>query len=46
VLGTGLGLFITRELARANHGDVRYRAGNPSGSEFVVTLPAPDPDQR
>jgi signal transduction histidine kinase len=35
--GTGLGLFITRELARANGGDVEYRDGVP-GSVFVVTL--------
>lgn len=38
VSGTGLGLFITRELARANGGDVTYRAGDPAGSVFVVTL--------
>ena len=44
--GTGLGLFITRELVRANGGDVGYRAGSPSGSVFTLTLPrgtAPDP---
>ncbi|MBF4162436.1 sensor histidine kinase [Nocardioides acrostichi] len=38
VRGTGLGLFITRELARANAGDVRYEPGSP-GSDFVLTLP-------
>ena len=37
--GTGLGLFITRELARANGGDVGHREGDP-GSVFVLTLPA------
>jgi signal transduction histidine kinase len=37
--GTGLGLFITRELARANGGDVGYRDGSPSGSVFTLTLP-------
>lgn len=39
VMGTGLGLFITRELARANNGDVVLRDGDPSGSVFVVALP-------
>ena len=42
VVGTGLGLFITRELARANGGDVSYRDASP-GAAFVVTLPL-DPD--
>ncbi|MFL6024553.1 MAG: sensor histidine kinase [Marmoricola sp.] len=39
VIGTGLGLFITRELARANGGEVRHCDGTPRGSVFVVTLP-------
>jgi signal transduction histidine kinase len=39
VLGTGLGLFITRELARANGGEVRHRDRTPTGSVFVLTLP-------
>lgn len=39
VIGTGLGLFITRELARANGGDVTYRNGEPGGAVFAVTLP-------
>jgi PAS domain S-box-containing protein len=34
--GTGLGLFLVRELARAHGGDARYRA---SDGAFVVTLP-------
>ncbi|QWC86354.1 HAMP domain-containing histidine kinase [Nocardioidaceae bacterium] len=42
--GTGLGLAITRDLARANGGDVtyrpRYRDGRP-GSVFTVILPGP-----
>ena len=47
--GTGLGLFIVRELARAHGGDATYEApsnGQPSGA-FVLSLPvaqvAPDP---
>jgi signal transduction histidine kinase len=41
VAGTGLGLFITRELARANHGEVRLgddEAAGP-GATFVLRLP-------
>jgi signal transduction histidine kinase len=39
--GTGLGLFIVRELARAHGGDAGYetpRPGQPSGT-FVIDLP-------
>jgi signal transduction histidine kinase len=39
VTGTGLGLFISRELARANGGDLHHRDADPAGSIFVVTLP-------
>jgi PAS domain S-box-containing protein len=43
VSGTGLGLYIVRELARANGGDVRYRPAPDRGSIFILTLPlAPD----
>jgi signal transduction histidine kinase len=37
----GLGLAIVRALAEANDGSVRYEAGDPVGSRFVLTLPAP-----
>jgi PAS domain S-box-containing protein len=37
--GTGLGLFIVRELARAHGGDAHYENAAP-GARFVVTLPA------
>jgi signal transduction histidine kinase len=40
VVGTGLGLFITRELALANHGSVAYRPDADGGSTFVIVLPA------
>ncbi|GGN77935.1 serine/threonine protein kinase [Actinoplanes lobatus] len=42
VPGTGLGLYIVRELARANHGDVHYRPGPDGGSSFEVTLMQPE----
>jgi len=38
--GTGLGLFLVRELARAHGGDATYR---PSDGAFVVTLPRGEP---
>lgn len=37
--GTGLGLYITRELARANDAEVDHRAGVPTGAVFTLTLP-------
>ena len=37
--GTGLGLFIVRELARAHGGEARYENAHP-GARFIVTLPA------
>ena len=40
VPGTGLGLFISRELARANGGELSHRPASPTGAEFVLRLPA------
>jgi hypothetical protein len=39
--GTGLGLFIVRELARAQGGDAFYEAATPESpaGSFVLTLP-------
>jgi PAS domain S-box-containing protein len=37
--GTGLGLFIVRELARAQGGDASYRPGD---AAFVISLPVAD----
>ncbi|GAA1610934.1 PAS domain-containing sensor histidine kinase [Actinoplanes couchii] len=36
VRGTGLGLYIVRSLARANHGDVRHEPHPTGGSVFIV----------
>lgn len=41
VSGTGLGLTIVRGLAELNGGQVRYEANEPTGSRFVLRLPAP-----
>jgi signal transduction histidine kinase len=37
--GAGLGLFISRGLARAHGGDLTVRAADRTGSEFHLTLP-------
>lgn len=42
--GTGLGLYIVRELVEANGGTIRYEPNRPTGSRFVVELPA-DPSR-
>ncbi|WP_436533221.1 PAS domain S-box protein [Actinoplanes sp. HUAS TT8] len=39
VKGTGLGLYIVRELARANNGDIHYEQAPQQGSIFILTLP-------
>lgn len=39
VQGSGLGLTLARQIARAHGGDVRYEAREGGGSCFVVTLP-------
>jgi signal transduction histidine kinase/ActR/RegA family two-component response regulator len=39
--GLGIGLSISREIARSMNGDVVWEAGNPSGSVFVFTANAP-----
>lgn len=37
--GTGLGLFLARELCEVNRGHLRYHA-DPTGNRFRITLPA------
>jgi PAS domain S-box-containing protein len=41
--GTGLGLFIVRELAKAHGGDAWYAPAADGSSTFVLSLPAHDP---
>jgi PAS domain S-box-containing protein len=41
--GTGLGLFIVRELARAHGGTARYETDQHGHPSFVVTLPTSKP---
>ncbi|HEX8631910.1 MAG TPA: PAS domain S-box protein [Catenuloplanes sp.] len=37
--GTGVGLYIVRQLAEANGASIRYQPNRPHGSTFVVRLP-------
>ncbi|MFA6213972.1 MAG: CHASE4 domain-containing protein [Candidatus Micrarchaeia archaeon] len=38
--GTGVGLFMTREIARGHSGDVRYEPNKPRGAIFRFSIPA------
>jgi len=40
--GTGLGLYIAREIIRAHDGDLKYKAVQPKGSIFYFYLPEVD----
>lgn len=42
VAGTGMGLYLSRELARKQGGDVELLYSSPEGSAFSVTLPLAD----
>ncbi|MDR7277652.1 sensor histidine kinase [Catenuloplanes atrovinosus] len=39
--GTGLGLYIVKQLALANNGVIAYRSAEPTGACFVLSLPLP-----
>ena len=40
--GSGLGLYISRRLARAMGGDIRIGGAPGEGARFILTLPADD----
>jgi signal transduction histidine kinase len=42
--GVGLGLAISRDLARAMHGDISVESDAGQGATFVLTLPLHAPD--
>jgi signal transduction histidine kinase len=43
--GTGLGLWLTRDIVQRNHGTLRFRSRtrHPSGTAFAIYLPATAP---
>jgi len=42
--GSGLGLYICRDIARSLGGTIEYREADGGGAQFVVTLPARRPE--
>ena len=40
--GSGLGLYISRRLARAMHGDIRIGGAPGEGARFILSLPRAD----
>jgi len=44
--GTGLGLYISREIVRESGGDLVCRAGEAGGARFEVRLPSGSPRER
>jgi two-component system phosphate regulon sensor histidine kinase PhoR len=45
ITGTGLGLYLARDLARRHGGDVEVASQPGAGSTFTLTLPLPPADQ-
>jgi signal transduction histidine kinase len=46
IRGTGLGLYLAREIARLHGGDIVARSHAGRGTTFTVTLPLAGPDLR
>ncbi|HEY0340701.1 MAG TPA: ATP-binding protein, partial [Steroidobacteraceae bacterium] len=44
--GTGLGLSMSRTIAKAHHGALHYRPNEPRGATFTLRLPAAASDIR
>jgi signal transduction histidine kinase len=42
--GTGLGLYVSRELCRAMDGDLRYESVAGPGAAFTIDLPGEPPE--
>ncbi len=42
--GSGMGLFIAREILQAHGGDLRVESNPGEGAEFIVSLPLPSPE--
>ncbi|MBN2382885.1 HAMP domain-containing histidine kinase [bacterium] len=40
--GTGLGLFIAREIVRAHHGNITCRSESEVGTRFTISIPSSD----
>ncbi len=43
--GTGLGLYIVDQLARANEAAIAYQTNQPSGSRFTIRMPRADAER-
>jgi signal transduction histidine kinase len=43
--GTGLGLYIVDQLARANEAAIAYQPNQPHGSRFTIRMPRADAER-
>ena len=40
--GTGIGLYITKEIVPAHRGKIQIKDNKPSGTNFIISLPKSD----